>query len=379
MSFSPIWSLGLMSGTSLDGVDCALLKTEGEGITEFGPSYFARYEDGALEALPHIMRDPLRYRDSNNPEDRACLALAETEVLRLHARAVTDLLVHSKLVPDLVGFHGQTVHHAPEDGWTWQLGDGDRLSQILNRSIVWDFRTADVEAGGEGAPLAPFFHFALAKNIGADEPLCFLNIGGVANLTWVDPRKSTPDEEGALLAFDTGPGNALLNDFMHQRVGEYLDRDGAAAAIGDAQSERFKTNRIGDFLARPAPKSLDRNAFSGLIERTERLSVNDGAAALTALTVRCVAEARAHLPAPPSRWLVCGGGRQNPVMMRMLSAALDGPVQPVEAAGLDGDMLEAQAFAWLAVRALRGLPLSAPSTTGCPSPITGGRLSAITI
>jgi len=230
-------------------------------------------------------------------------------------------------------------------------------------------------AGGEGAPLAPFYHFALAKRIGATEPLAFLNIGGVANVTWVDPAKVAPEEEGALLAFDTGPGNALVNDWMVRHGREPMDRDGAEAAKGRIDDDALHSNATGAFLNRTPPKSLDRNEFSLALDRISGLSLPDGAATLTALTAECVAEALKHMPVPPARWLVCGGGRRNPVMMAMLAERLNAPVDPVEAVGLDGDMLEAQAFAYLAVRSMRGLPLSAPGTTGCSAPATGGRLS----
>ena len=232
-----------------------------------------------------------------------------------------------------------------------------------------------MEAGGQGAPLAPFYHFALAKHIGATEPVVFLNIGGVANITWVDPTKERPEEDGALLAFDTGPGNALVNDWMLEHTGEPMDRDGAAAAKGRVHRDRLNTNSGREYLRRPGPKSLDRNDFHGVLRAMEGLSVNDGAATLTRFTADCVAASVAHMPSPPTRWLVCGGGRLNPTMMAMLQDRLDAPVERVEAVGLDGDMLEAQAFAYLAVRVLRGLPTSAPSTTGCREPVCGGRIS----
>ena len=276
----------------------------------------------------------------------------------------------------MLGFHGETVFHDPDAGRTVQIGEAQRLADMTALPVVADFRSADMRAGGQGAPLAPFFHFALAQHIGATEPLAFLNIGGVANVTWVDPTKTAPEEEGALLAFDTGPGNALLNDWMVQHVGEPLDRDGAAAARGRVSEDRLRQNATDAYAALRPPKSLDRNTFALAGERMAGLSVEDGAATLTALTVRTIAAGAAHMPMPPARWLVCGGGRHNATMMRMLAEALDAPVEAVEAAGLDGDMLEAQAFAYLAVRSMRGLPLSAPGTTGCAQAVTGGVLSA---
>ena len=369
----PIWALGLMSGTSMDGVDAALVLTDGETITQFGAG--AEYAHDGMITTQQVMQHPLDYRDPKTDGLATQFAEAEGEVEESHARAVVSLLSASSVMPEVVGFHGQTVYHAPHEGWTWQIGSGERLARVLNRPVVWDFRTADMEAGGEGAPLAPFFHFALAKRIGATEPIAFLNIGGVANVTWVDPTKSAPEEEGALLAFDTGPGNALINDWMTRHDREPLDRNGAEAAEGQVDDMLLHTNATGAFLERKPPKSLDRNEFAMVLDRMTELSLSDGAATLTALTAECVAAALKHMPSAPARWLICGGGRKNPVMMKMMADRLGVPVDPVEAVGLDGDMLEAQAFAYLAVRSIRGLPLSAPGTTGCHEPVTGGRLS----
>lgn len=374
-----IWALGLMSGTSLDGVDAALLKTDGIVISAFGPTAWRRYEGGDVPFVHALMEDWRPYRPVRDEGHAAELAAAEVEVARVHAKAVAACLAgpahgSEPPMPELIGFHGQTIAHAPEEGWTWQLGDGQALARILNRPVVWDFRSDDMAAGGEGAPLAPFYHFALAKRLGATEPVAFLNIGGVANVTWVDPSKPAPEAEGALLAFDTGPGNALLNDWIERKTGEPFDRDGAIAAAGEVDRMSLHSNALGAFLDRKPPKSLDRNTFAATLRAIEDLSVQDGAATLTALTAECVAEALRWLPSPPSRWLVCGGGRRNRSMMRMLSSRLPTPVEPVEAAGFDGDMLEAQAFAYLAVRSLAGLPLSLPETTGVRRPVTGGRL-----
>ena len=372
----PVWSLGLMSGTSLDGVDAALLCTDGVEVTAFGPGAKQPYAPEDVAAISKVMADPMAYRPQETYDHNAVLKSAAAEVLAAHAQAVTALLCRTGVTPALIGFHGQTVAHAPDEGWTWQVGDGAALARVLNRPIVWDFRSADMEAGGEGAPLAPFYHWALARYIGASEPIAFLNIGGVANVTWVDPTADAPVADGALIAFDTGPGNALLNDWMTRHTGAAMDRDGAAARAGQVAEDALRGgNALQDYLARSAPKSLDRNAFADVVQALSKLNVQDGAATLTALTARCVAAALPHLPSPPSRWLICGGGRRNPVMMEMLTAALNAPVDPVEAVGLDGDLLEAQAFAYLAVRSSRGLPLSSPGVTGCRAPVTGGRVS----
>lgn len=372
----PVWSLGLMSGTSLDGVDAALLCTDGVEITAFGPGAERPFATRDIKAISAVMADPMAHRPPEAYDHNLRLRTAAHEVLSAHAHAVTDLLCKTDIAPKYIGFHGQTVAHAPDEGWTWQVGDGAALAHVVNRPVVWDFRSEDMRAGGEGAPLAPVYHWALARHIGAEGPVAFLNLGGVGNVTWVDPSAEAPEQEGALIAFDTGPANALLNDWMAEKTGEPLDRDGAAAANGKAHLDVVHSgNALQNYLSKDFPKSLDRNTFSPFLEAVRDFSVEDGAATLTALSAHCVAAATPHLPSAPTRWLICGGGRKNPTMMAMLAARLDAPVDPVEAVGLDGDLLEAQAFAYLAVRSAKGLPLSFPGTTGCSAPTTGGRLS----
>ena len=365
----PVRAIGLMCGTSMDGVDAAMLLTDGETVAAFGPSLeiAPAYAPARRAALDRAMAGEGR------ADDRTVQAVTD-----IHFAAVAALRARLEEDAELVGFHGQTVFHDPEAGRTVQLGDAQRLADLCALPVVADFRSADMAAGGEGAPLAPFFHFALARHIGATGPLALLNIGGVANVTWIDPSKDGPEEPGALMAFDTGPGNALIDDWMLRHAGEPLDRDGAAAARGRVVPDRLRQNALDAYAARRPPKSLDRNAFALALARMEGLSVEDGAATLTALTVRSIAAALAHMPTAPSRWLLCGGGRRNPVLTAMLREALGAAVAPVEDVGLDGDMLEAQAFAFLAVRAVRGLPLSAPGTTGCARPVTGGVLSVPT-
>ena len=371
-SDDPVWAMGLMCGTSMDGVDAAMLLTDGSGIAAFGPSLDVTpaYNATQRALLEKVMADEAVSGATTDDLDQTARAVTD-----IHFAAITALRARLEVDAELIGFHGQTVFHDPEGGRTVQIGEAGRLADLVKLPVVADFRSADMMVGGQGAPLAPFFHFALAQHIGAQEPVALLNIGGVANVTWVDPRKSAPEEEGALVAFDTGPGNALVNDWMMRQTGEPLDRDGAAAAKGQVAEDRLRQNATDAYVARVPPKSLDRNTFALAGDRMAGLSLEDGAATLTALTVRTIAASVAHMPVPPSRWLVCGGGRHNPVLMRMLAEAMDAPVEPVEAAGLDGDMLEAQAFAYLAVRSARGLPLSAPGTTGCSAPVTGGVLS----
>jgi anhydro-N-acetylmuramic acid kinase len=355
------WVLGTMSGTSLDGVDAAMVLTDGERILEFGESGYRAYSAEEQTALRAAL--------GKWPGDTAVAPAAA-----LVEQAHIELMRNFDDV-EMAGFHGQTLAHDPEARGTHQAGDGARLAQALQIPVVWDFRSADVKMGGQGAPLAPFFHFACAKWIGATQPLCFLNLGGVGNLTWVDPRQSGPEAPGALLAFDTGPANAPLNDLMMQRRNLPFDENGALAAqgqVGAGALERFLQDA---YFRRIPPKSLDRDAFADMLDLVRELDDADAAATMAGMAAAAVMQAMEHCPAPPQQVLVTGGGRHNPVLMQMLAAGLDCAVAPVEKVGLDGDMLEAQAFAYLAARVARGLPTSAPGTTGVKALIGGGEVS----
>ena len=354
-------ALGAMSGTSLDGVDAAVIETDGEQVFAFCETAYRPYSD----AEKAVLRAALGHWDG------AAVAAAAAVVLEAHA----EVLAGFDGI-DLVGFHGQTVAHDPRGRGTLQLGDGAALADALGRPVVWDFRSADVRLGGEGAPLAPFYHFALAQSLGAAGPVAFLNLGGVGNLTWADPARARPEVAGALIAFDTGPANAPLDDLMHRRRGLARDEGGALAAGGRVAGEVVAQFLADPWFARLPPKSLDRDAWGWLLDAVAALTDADAAATLTACTAAGVAAAMAHCPAPPARLLVTGGGRLNATLMGMIGAAVDCPVAPVEAAGLDGDMLEAQAFAFLAVRVARGWPTSSPATTGVPVAVGGGILSA---
>lgn len=276
---------------------------------------------------------------------------------------------------ELIGFHGQTLAHDPAGRGTHQTGDGSVLAATLGLPVVWDFRSADVRLGGQGAPLAPFFHHACARHIGADRPLAFLNLGGVGNVTWVDPTIPQPETPGACLAFDTGPANAPVNDLMRDRLGQECDRGGALAAAGQVDHTVIERYLGHPYFFKMAPKSLDRNDFVGLLDQVAPLSDADAAATLTMAAAAAVARGAEHFPAPPSKLLVTGGGRHNETLMRMLADLLPFPVAAVESVGLDGDMLEAQAFAYLAVRVLNGLPTSCATTTGVGAAVGGGQIA----
>ncbi|MEL6419936.1 MAG: anhydro-N-acetylmuramic acid kinase [Pseudomonadota bacterium] len=352
-------ALGAMSGTSLDGVDAAIIETDGIEIVRFGPTDYRGYE--ADERA--ILRAALGHWSGQEVKAAAALINAAHE----------ELL--TKFEANVIGFHGQTLAHAPRQRGTLQVGDGLALAKALNTPVVWDFRTMDVEFGGEGAPLAPFFHHACARHLKMQHPVAFLNLGGVGNLTWVDPTIARPEAEGALLAFDTGPANAPVNDLVMARRGLPFDKDGTLARQGNVEEGSLELFLAEPYFSRMPPKSLDRNDFEQMVGLVKELSDADAAATLTAMCAAGVAQGMEYCPRAPSQVLVTGGGRHNPVLMEMLSASLDCSVAPIESVGLDGDMLEAQAFAFLAVRVARGLPTTCPSTTGVKAAVGGGTLS----
>ena len=352
---NPIRAIGLMSGTSLDGVDAAWVQTDGETISGFGPAATVLYD----EALRADLRRVLEVAPALAAND-TFLGQVEAQLTREHALAVAVL----GRAADVIGFHGQTILHAPEARRTWQIGDAALLSHITRLPVVHDFRSADVAAGGQGAPLVPLFHAAMAREI--EKPLLIVNIGGVANATWLGPA-------GEIIACDTGPGNGPLDDLVQTHLGQPYDMDGALAASGQIDHARLKALLAHPFFTLPAPKSLDRLSFSSLIEQaTKGLTPPDAAATLAAFV--CSAIAETPWPVAPKQVLVTGGGRHNSALMAGLAARFAVPVQPVEAVGWNGDALEAQCFAFLAVRSIRGLPLSLPTTTGVEAPQTGGQL-----
>jgi anhydro-N-acetylmuramic acid kinase len=357
-----------MSGTSLDGVDVALLTTDGETIEEFGAARTFPYAEADREVFRQAFREAVSLRDRGSRP--GILREAEALVTRRHAEAIEGFFGGVGVAAgktDLIGFHGQTVLHDPARELTVQLGDGQALADRTGIPVVWDFRAADVAAGGQGAPLAPVFHRALAEKARLRGPVVFLNVGGVANVTYVGP-------DGSLIAFDTGPGNSLLDDWTLARTGRPFDADGRLAAAGTASNAHLEALLRHPHFAAPPPKSLDRSAFS--LAPLAELSDADGAATLLHSSARSIAAALKHLPRLPRAWYVCGGGRHNAELMRVLAPLLgNASCEPLEALGFDGDATEAQAFAFLAVRAADGKPITFPLTTGVPEPRPGGVLS----
>lgn len=383
-------AIGLMSGTSMDGIDIALLETDGETRVRRLASSSEAYPDDFRARLRQALADATAI---GRREDRpGSLATVERELTERHAAAVTRFMGDRMLQPsaiDVIGFHGQTVLHREETVaggtvldhrlgmaeervmppvtrlLTVQLGDGPLLARWTGVDVVYDLRANDCALGGQGAPLVPVYHWALAAKI-PERPVAFVNIGGVANITWAGPR-------GRLIAFDTGPGNALIDDWMLRHTGLPRDEGGKLAASGKVDEGVLRQYLSLPYFRKVPPKSLDRNAFPS--DLVSGLSAADGAATLTAFTAESIARARELVPEQPALWVVAGGGRRNHTLMRMLAARVENAVVPAEALEYDGDTMEAEAWAYLAVRSLKGLPITFPETTGVASPATGGRLA----
>ena len=358
-------AIGLMSGTSMDGVDVALIETDGEARIAQGPGGFRAYSDDERAVLRQALADAVAITDRT--QRPGAVTAAEAIVTEAHVRAVENFLKANgvdRASVDVVGFHGQTVLHRPEHRLTVQIGDAGALARRLGLTVVHDMRADDVAAGGQGAPLVPAYHRALVEAAGLERPVGVLNLGGVANLTFLG-------RDGDPVSCDTGPANALIDDLMLERTGLAMDRDGATAARGRVDEAALAALMAHPYFDQPPPKSLDRNAFSrGAVSK---LSTEDAAATLTAFTAQSVRVLWTHLPEAPKLVVVCGGGARNPTLMRELAQRLSCRVETAEVFGWSADLMEAQAFGYLAVRSLAGLPLTYPTTTGAPSPLTGGR------
>jgi len=356
--------IGLMSGTSLDGIDAALIVTDGLSVSSrsafvhipYGDDFRARLREGmarATEAKTKVKDDFFKG--------------LEADLTEAHAGAVRDCLAEAGLAAvdlDLIGFHGQTLFHAPAQKFTWQLGDGALLARLTGIDVVGDFRSNDIKNGGQGAPFLPLYHQALFRDMAAKTPVAVLNIGGVANVTWIHGDD--------ILAFDTGPGNALMDDWIMAKAGKPFDDGGKLAARGSLNDKILKAWINHPYFCEEPPKALDRCGWP--LDNLEKLSLEDGLATLSAFTLGAILKAANHFPSAAGTWIVSGGGRHNAHLMDQLKTFLKVPVVPIEDFGLNGDALEAEGFAYLAARSAAGLPLSIPTTTGVKEPSKGGVL-----
>jgi len=359
-------ALGFMSGTSMDGIDAALIRSDGETIEHFGPtcsSVFKPAQHRLLMAAVDVART-MKNRDARPP----ALAEAEHFITTAHSDVAAELMSRENLGPgdiDVIGFHGQTVFHKPQDGLTIQIGDGAKLASLTNIDVVCDFRAADMAAGGQGAPLAPIFHRALLQYSGIEGASVCVNIGGISNITWIS-------QGGEMIAFDTGPGNVLLDAWCQRHLNKPFDRDGILSSSGNVNEDILKQLLDNPWFRKPPPKSLDKTDFD--LNDLDRLKAGDGAATLAAFTAQTIANSLRHMPKIPKKWIISGGGRLNCAIMRELRLRIGPTVISAEDAGFNGNDIEAQAFGFMAVRSLRELPLTFPRTTGVPVPTRGGIL-----
>ena len=356
-------AIGLMSGTSLDGIDAALIETDGQGKTRLIAFRGEAYSDTARTELAEAAALALTFE---RPRESPPIMQAADLITRTHVLAVHKLLSEAQVTAadiGVIGFHGQTIAHRPDRRWTWQIGNGAALAKATGITTVSDMRSADVAAGGQGAPLLPVYHAALVA--GLAKPVAVLNLGGVGNITYIGP-------EGDLVAFDTGPANGLIDSWVEAQTGARYDAGGALAASGRIDETVLTAMLDHPYFAAPPPKSLDRNDFT--TQPARGLSAADGAATLTAFTAASVADAIDHLPAWPTRLIIVGGGRHNPTMLDMIAARTGLFPEPADSLGWNADSVEAEGWAYMAVRALKGLPISFPGTTGAPTPMTGGTI-----
>ena len=359
-------AIGLMSGTSLDGIDAAIIKSDGTDVRRWGKPYHMTYSNAQRARLKDALRAA---RDEGKPTTGNEL-INDTERLLtdLHVDAVLKVLELNDLQSgdvDVIGFHGQTLLHGPDQGWSWQIGNGKRLAEKLKIPVVNDLRRFDVEHGGQGAPMVPIYHQSLVCGVTDQFPVALINFGGVANITWIGGEGSDD-----LLAFDSGPANALLDDWIRKHTDYIYDQDGMFSREGKVHQEIVDRWMENGYFKLPPPKSLDRDDFN--VGEVDKLSLEDGAATLAAFSVAALKVASTLCPAPVKNWYVCGGGAHNPTIMKMLNDALEGEVKPVNSLGFDGDYIEAEAFAYMAVRRLYELPITFPGTTGISAPSTGG-------
>jgi len=357
-------ALGFMSGTSMDGIDAAIIETDGEVIKRFGSTCASTFKPEHRNLLMRAIEAARHLSDRNARP--GVLTEAEEFITQAHSAVAHDLMKREGLTADdidIIGFHGQTVFHKPEDGLTIQIGDGAKLAALTGIDVVCDFRAADMVAGGQGAPLAPVFHQALLHYAGFKQGGVCVNIGGISNISWIS-------QDADMIAFDTGPGNVLLDAWCQRHLNQPFDRDGVLSSSGEVNEDVLKTLLDNPYFSTPPPKSLDKTSFD--LTLLARLSVEDGAATLAAFTAQSIALSQAHLPQTPQQWIICGGGRLNAAIMRQLQQRIETSVISAETAGFNGDDVEAQAFGYLAVRTLRELPLTFPGTTGVATPTCGG-------
>ena len=364
------YSLGLMSGTSVDGIDASIILSNGENNLEIIDNHYIKYKDSFKSKIEKFIYKINNREDLNNNID--LYSQIKKDITLEHAKISKDIIKKNKKINiDLVGFHGQTILHKPSDGYSIQVGDPNLLSNLLKKDIYFDFRSLDIKNGGEGAPVTPIYHKLLYKKINIDNEIIFLNIGGISNLTYVNQKDS-------LISFDTGPGNCIIDNWIKHNSLENFDKNGENAFLGKVDKNILLSVLDSDFASSKINKSLDIKDFD--ISFARGLSLSDGAATITCLTSYLIADKinnfinREIKSKKNCKLILCGGGRKNTYLTNELKKLINVEIINIDQFNIDGDFIESQAFAFLAIRSYFGLPISFPSTTNCKEPSVGGTI-----
>ena len=367
------YSLGLMSGTSMDGVDASIIQSDGETKYKVIIDKYFEYPQGIYKDLTKL-RDKIKSSKDLKKFSKEVKNI-EKEITLFHAKAVNEILKKTKVKVDFIGFHGQTIYHNAKEKISKQLGDGKILSQLSKKTVVYNFRQNDLDHGGGGAPLAPIFHKLIVSQNKIKQPVLILNLGGIANWTFLGESDDGKDLHSA----DLGPGNCLIDQWMKKNSKQNYDKDGSTAKSGKINKSVLNKaidDHMDKFISEEQSKdyyhdrSYDINDFD--FSFVFGLSLEDGAATLTEYTAFIISEFINGTPADLRRVIVCGGGRKNKFLLKRISKKLKYSLQPIDNFGIDGDFVESQAFAYLAIRSYLKLPISFPETTGVKKSCTGG-------
>ena len=362
MSF--LYSIGLMSGTSIDAIDGTIIKTNGITSENLGINISIEYPKETKELLISAIKNPILFL-----KDTYLLNKIIKDITLNHKKLIDKIILRSNISPDIIGFHGQTIYHNANKKISIQLGDAPLLSNLLKIKVISNFRDNDIKNGGQGAPIAPIYHKSLIIKHKFELPCCFLNIGGVANISFWDGKE--------LIGFDTGPGNGLIDAYTQARLGLNFDKDGSFAYAGNTNMSLVTSIMKNKFFYNSGPKSLDKFSFSSILNIPEFVSLetNDAISTLTEITIISIIKAIFLLPSMPKRIIIVGGGKNNLYILNNLKNRLNCKVQTAEEIKLNGQFIEAELIAYLAARRIKKLPITFPSTTGIPNPLIGGKIN----
>jgi anhydro-N-acetylmuramic acid kinase len=356
-----ISALGLMSGTSMDGIDGSIISSDGTNIKEYKISNYTEYSTTTTTLLFKAFNNISNFmKDTDSKKELSYRVTID------HALAAEKLINKSNILPQIVGFHGQTIYHNPQKKITLQLGEGALLSKLLKTNVVSNFRDNDMLNGGEGAPLAPIYHKLLIENFNITLPACIVNIGGIANVTYFDGSE--------LIGFDVGPGNGLMDSFINKKLRKKFDYNGITASQGKIDKSLIRQFCNYKFFSKPYPKSLDRNDFRDIqsVLDKSKISTENALATLVELTVKSIYISIKQLPYFPKNIIIVGGGAKNKFLLKRLENSFGKILKVSDKVGFISTNVEAEMIAYLAVRRLNSLPITFPKTTGVPKPLIGG-------